>query len=73
LTWIELVGEAEPALRALREHPGVEDLREDAGFITFRGPSTAEERARVVGWLVGNGVRLAGFGATAAPVGGGRG
>lgn len=73
LTWVELAGEVEPALRALREYPGVEDLAEEGGFVTFRGPKTAEERARVVDWLVGNGIRLAGFGTTTSPVGGGRG
>lgn len=73
LTWVELAGAAEPALRALREYPGVEDLSDDGGFVTFRGPKTGEERAQVVDWLVGNGIRLAGFGTTTTPVGGGRG
>lgn len=68
LTWIEPIGEIEPVLRTIREHPGVDAVREDGGIVTFRGPTTGEERAQMVSWLTRNGVRLAGFGATAAPV-----
>lgn len=70
LTWIELVGDAEPALRVLREHPGVDDAREEGGFVTFRGPTSADDRAQVLDVLVKSGVRLAGFGATSTPLGG---
>jgi hypothetical protein len=72
LTWIEVIGEPEAAVRALREHPGVDDVRRDGAFVTFRGPSSGEERARVAEQLVASGVHLAGFGATTAPAGGNR-
>lgn len=68
LTWIEPIGEIEAVLRTIREHPGVDAVHEDGGVVTFRGPTTGEERAQVVDWLTRNGVRLAGFGAVAAPV-----
>src|SRR5581483_7804138 len=70
LTWIEIVSELGPALRTLRELPDVDDVREENGFVTFRGPTTPGERAQVLDLLVGNGVRLAGFGATTAVAGG---
>ncbi len=71
LTWIEVVGDVEPALRTLREHPGVDDVRQEGAFVTFKGPASAEERSRFVEWLVGCGVHLSGFGTTVTPAGGG--
>lgn len=70
LTWLEIVGDPVTALRTLREHPGVDDVRQDGAFITFRGPSQADERSGVAEWLIANGVHLAGFGATSTPAGG---
>jgi ABC-2 type transport system ATP-binding protein len=70
LTWIEILGAAEPALRALSEHPGVDDLRHDGSFVTFHGAETPEQRAAIAEWLLARDVHLAGFGATATPAGG---
>lgn len=72
LTWIEVVGDAEPAVRALRERPGADDVRQDGVFITFQGPGTPEERSQVAEWLITRGVHLSGFGVTAVPAGGDR-
>jgi len=70
LTWIEILGEPEPALHALSEHPGIDDLRHEGAFITFQGPSTPEERARIAEWLIVNEIHLSGFGATGVAAGG---
>lgn len=70
LTWIEIVGEPALAVRALREQPGIDDVRQEESFVTFRGPTTAEERAHLVEWLLRTGVRLSGFGVTGSPAGG---
>lgn len=69
-TWIEVVGDPEPARRALRERPGIDDVRQDGCFLTFRGPETPEERARVAEWLIAQDVHLSGFGVTGIPAGG---
>lgn len=71
-TWIEVVGDPESAVRALRERPGVDDVRQDGSFVTFQGPISAEERSRVAEWLVTREVHLSGFGATGIPAGGER-
>ncbi len=71
--WIDVVGEVESALRLLREHPGIDDIRHDGGFVTFQGQTSPEERSRLIEWLVGNGVHVAGFGTTMSPAGGARG
>ena len=70
LTWLEVLGDPEPAVRALRERPGVEDVRQDGSFVTFQGPSSAEERSQVAEWLVAHAVHLSGFGTTTLPAGG---
>jgi hypothetical protein len=72
-TWIEVVGDPDPALRALLQQPGVDDIRHEGNFITVRGPTSSEERAVFAEWLLRNGVHLSGFGATGAPAGGHRG
>ncbi|MGH2460311.1 MAG: ABC transporter ATP-binding protein [Chloroflexota bacterium] len=72
LTWIEVVGDPDAAVRALRERPGVDDVRQDGSFVTFQGPSTGEERSLVTEWLIGRQIHLAGFGATGSPAGGDR-
>lgn len=72
LTWIEVVGDAAGALRALRERPGLAEIRHDGGFMTFQGPVTPEERADLVTWLVARGVKVSGCGATTVPAGGDR-
>ncbi len=69
-TWIEVVGDPEPARRALRERPGVDDVRQDGSFMTFRGPDTPEDRALIAEWLIAHGVHLSGFGVTGIPAGG---
>jgi ABC-type multidrug transport system ATPase subunit len=69
-TWIELVGDPDPTLRALLQHPGVDNVMHDGNFVTVRGPSTAEERAVLLDWLVRSGVQLSGFGTTNASAGG---
>lgn len=71
-TWIEVVGDPDAAVRALRERPGVEDVRQDGTFVTFQGPSTGDERSQVTEWLIGRQIHLAGFGATGSPAGGDR-
>jgi ABC-type multidrug transport system ATPase subunit len=71
-TWIEIVGDPDLAIRALLQRPGIDDVRQDGSFITVRGPTSGEERAIFAEWLLGNGVHLAGFGATNAPAGGSR-
>ena len=70
LTWIEVLADPELALRALRESPKVAEIHQDGNFLTFSGISTPEDRSQVAQWLLSRGVRLAGFGATVAPVGG---
>jgi ABC-2 type transport system ATP-binding protein len=72
LTWLELIGEPEVALRLLRERPGVENLQQEGTFVTFQGPTTPEERSEIAAWLLQQRVPLAGFGVTAAAAGGER-
>src|SRR5579884_282696 len=69
-TWIEVVGDPEPARRALRERPGVDDVRQDGCFLTFRGPESPEDRARIAEWLIAHDIHLSGFGVTGIPAGG---
>jgi ABC-2 type transport system ATP-binding protein len=72
LTWIEVVGDPELAVRALRECPGIDDVRHDGCFVTFQGPSTPEDRSQVAEFLITRGIHLSGFGATGVPAGGGQ-
>lgn len=69
-TWIEVVGDPDPTLRALLQRPGVDNILHDGNFITVQGPTTAEDRARFVAWLVASGIHVSGFGTTNAPAGG---
>jgi ABC-2 type transport system ATP-binding protein len=68
-TWVEVLGDVDLTLRALLQHPGIENILHEGNFITVQGPRTAEDRARFVEWLVTSGIHLSGFGATNAPAG----
>jgi ABC-2 type transport system ATP-binding protein len=69
LVWIEVISDVEAALRVLREHPRVSNVRHDGGFITFEGMTGAEERSGFVEALLRVGIHLSGFGTTATPAG----
>jgi ABC-type multidrug transport system ATPase subunit len=72
LTWIETLGDSEHTFRTLREYPKVTEIHQDGNFFTFSGLSTPEDRSQIAQWLLSQGVRLAGFGATTTPAGGDR-
>ncbi|MBX6770442.1 MAG: ABC transporter ATP-binding protein [Chloroflexi bacterium] len=71
-TWIEVLGDPIVAVRRLRERPGIDDVRHEGNFITFRGPAAPEQRAEVAEWLVAQGIHLSGLGTTGTPAGGDR-